>query len=232
MNKLFFAISCLFFFYTIGQAQSTALEATEHEALLHIQVTDMESNVRMQDLIIFEAKKSGKQYKGISDHEGKFKLLLPEGDIYLIKISGLGNEEDYSSIEIGDEEGYYEGSIVIQYEPAKSYTLDNVHFDFNKATLRNESYAALDDLVDVLTIKSGIRIEIAGHTDNIGEEDSNLKLSQARAEAVVKYLVSKGIAAKRLVAKGYGESAPIADNESPEGRQQNRRTEARILDNL
>lgn len=230
MNKLLFAIGSLFFLFSTGYAQDTSLKATETEALLQVQVTDMESNLRAKDIIVFEGEKSGKQIRRITDANGEFEVLLPEGDIYRIKILGLGEEKDYSRIEIGNEEGVYEGSVVIRYEPAKTFTLDNVQFDFNKASLRSESFVALNDLVKVLMMKSDLRIEIAGHTDNVGDDDSNLKLSQARAEAVVKYLVSKGIASTRLTAKGYGETEPIADNETPEGRQKNRRTEARILD--
>ena len=79
-----------------------------------------------------------------------------------------------------------------------------------------------------------MEIEIAGHTDNIGSEESNMKLSQARAEAVRNYLISKGIKPERITAKGYGDTQPIAYNTNPDGsdnpagRQQNRRTEARI----
>ncbi len=230
-KKILFSALLLLFcssIFTTLSAQN--LEATETEALLHVKVTDMEGKLRVKDLILFEGEKNGLQLRGISNAEGKFSILLPEGDTYLIKIAGLGDEESYSRIVIGDEEGVYEGSISISYEPAKVFTLDNVHFDFAKASLRSDSYAALDDLVEILNIRSTLRIEIAGHTDNVGNADANLRLSQSRAESVVKYLISKGIAAQRLVAKGYGAEEPIADNESPEGRQKNRRTEARILE--
>lgn len=230
MNKIFSAFCIFLSFGLSAQAQETALEADENTALLHVLVTDMENKIRKQDIIDFEGKTSGKVYRGVTNKEGRFDILLPEGDIYLIKTVGLGTEEEYSSIEIGNDEGIYEGDITIGYEPAKSFTLDDVHFDVNKASLRSESFVTLDNVVQFLKIKSDARIEVAGHTDNVGEDEANMKLSQARAESVVKYLVSKGISANRLVAKGYGETEPVADNETPEGRQKNRRTEARFLE--
>ncbi len=211
-------------------AQDQALKGDEQHALLHVQVTDMEGKVRAQDKIIFEGKNH--RYTAVTDATGNFDILLAEGDEYLIKIVGLGEEEDYSRVAIGNEQGVYEGSIVIRYEPAKSYTLEDVQFDTGKSTLRASSFQALDDLVGAMRLKPQMRLEIAGHTDALGDETANLRLSQARAEAVVAYLVKKGINPKRLMATGYGESQPIADNETAEGRQENRRTEARILEDL
>ena len=77
--------------------------------------------------------------------------------------------------------------------------------------------------------KEDERYEISGHTDNVGKDADNLKLSQERAEAVKAYLVKKGIKASRIVAKGYGATRPVAENTTPEGRQKNRRTELLII---
>ena len=77
----------------------------------------------------------------------------------------------------------------------------------------------------------GLKVEIGGHTDNVGSTTMNNKLSQARAEAVVNYLASKGIAKPRMTSKGYGPAEPIATNNSSEGRQQNRRVEFKITGN-
>ena len=113
--------------------------------------------------------------------------------------------------------------------------LDNVFYDFNKSSLREESFPSLDKLVDMLNQYSEIIIEISAHTDNIGNEKYNQKLSEARAKSVVKYLVSKGIDPSRLQSKGYGSTQPVAPNknddgtDNPEGRQKNRRTEFKIL---
>lgn len=107
--------------------------------------------------------------------------------------------------------------------------LNNLFFDFNKATLRPESITELKNLLHFMKDNPKVRIEIAGHTDSIGSAEVNRKLSQDRAEAVRKYLVDNGIVDKRVVAKGYGSSKPVDTNATEEGRQRNRRTEFRIL---
>ena len=85
------------------------------------------------------------------------------------------------------------------------------------------------ELVSYLKNKDDIRIEIAGHTDNVGKEADNIKLSRERADAIRNYVIKKGIPPARITAKGYGASQPVADNDTDEGRQANRRTEVRIL---
>ena len=88
----------------------------------------------------------------------------------------------------------------------------------------------MDELVNYMRLKPHLKIEIAGHTDSDGAEDQNLILSQKIAEAVKNYLVSKGINANRMIAKGYGESKPIAENETAAGKALNRRTEILVLE--
>lgn len=107
--------------------------------------------------------------------------------------------------------------------------LEGVEFDYDKATLRPEAAAILDKTADSLQHWSSANIEVAGHTDNRGSDDYNMKLSEQRAEAVRNYLISKGIAAERLIAKGYGETKPVADNDTDEGRFKNRRVELQRL---
>lgn len=213
--------------YSIN-AQET-LVPTEDQALLAVLVSDMEENPRPKDKIIFEGKGSQKSFEGIADQEGRFSILLPEGDIYLIKIQGLGSNIDFDELNIPKQEGKISGEIAVRYRPAKTFNLDDVHFETNKAKLLPNSFPVLDELVEVLSFKKAMKVEIAGHTDAVGDDASNLLLSQKRAEAVVQYLIQKGISSSQLVAKGYGETAPIADNETAEGRKENRRTEARIL---
>jgi outer membrane protein OmpA-like peptidoglycan-associated protein len=120
-------------------------------------------------------------------------------------------------------------------EVGKSYELANVLYDFGKSTLRKESKEVLNDLLEILQENPTIIVELSAHTDNIGSAESNLKLSQARAQSCVDYLVANGIPESRLVAKGYGMSKPIAENtnedgsDNPEGRQKNRRTEFKVI---
>jgi outer membrane protein OmpA-like peptidoglycan-associated protein len=107
--------------------------------------------------------------------------------------------------------------------------LDHVEFPTGKATLIGDSASRLDVVVEYMTHKKSVRIEISGHTDNVGDPKANKALSQKRADAVRDYLVSKGIDRARIESVGYGDSRPAAPNTTPEGRQKNRRIEAREL---
>jgi len=103
--------------------------------------------------------------------------------------------------------------------------LYGIHFDFNKATLRPDSAVVLEKVLALLKARPDLKLEVQGHTDNVGGDDYNQKLSESRANAVLEWLRAKGIAADRLTAHGYGLKAPIADNGSDEGRAKNRRVE-------
>jgi outer membrane protein OmpA-like peptidoglycan-associated protein len=108
---------------------------------------------------------------------------------------------------------------------------EKIQFDLDQATIKPESYALLDEIVQVLKDNPNItKVEIAGHTDDYGEESYNQALSERRAKAVLEYLTSHGIEASRLSYKGYGESKPIADNSTAAGKEKNRRVEFRILE--
>ncbi|MCX6292387.1 MAG: DUF5723 family protein [Bacteroidetes bacterium] len=106
----------------------------------------------------------------------------------------------------------------------------NLEFETAKAIIRESSFASLSELSELLKKKTTFKLLIDGHTDNVGGKEYNQKLSQARAEAVKKYLGDKGIDGSRITAKGYGLSKPIASNKTPEGRQRNRRVEFTIVE--
>ena len=114
-------------------------------------------------------------------------------------------------------------------EKAKPIVLKNVFFDTGSAELLPASYVELDHLVDLLNDNIALKIQINGHTDNVGSDKDNMTLSANRAESVKNYLISKGILPVRLVAKGFGETTPIDSNDTESGRANNRRTEFMIL---
>jgi len=105
---------------------------------------------------------------------------------------------------------------------------NNLDFEYNKAIIKSASFASLDELSDVLK-QTNWNLILSGHTDNIGSEEFNLKLSTKRAEAVKDYLINKGIAAERITAKGFGETMPIAPNDTEQNRALNRRVEFFIV---
>lgn len=131
-------------------------------------------------------------------------------------------EESFSQLlEKAAEEGADASELKIE--------LDNVLYSVGKAALKSESFATLDVLVALLTSNADVKIEIDGHTDNTGDAAKNLKLSEDRAHAVYDYLVGHGIAAERLAYKGYGDTQPVASNDTEEGKAMNRRTEVKII---
>jgi outer membrane protein OmpA-like peptidoglycan-associated protein len=107
--------------------------------------------------------------------------------------------------------------------------LKNIYFDFDKTTLKSESYTELNKVVDFLKRNETVEIEISGHTDSKGADTYNETLSQGRSQSVVDYLISQGIDGARLTAHGYGESRPIETNDTEEGRANNRRVEFTVL---
>lgn len=107
--------------------------------------------------------------------------------------------------------------------------LEGVYFDNDSATLRDVSVSKLDKAVATLKSRASIKVEVAAHTDSSGSDAYNMALSTRRAASVMNYLVAHGIDASRLTSKGYGESQPVADNTSKEGRAKNRRVELRVL---
>ncbi len=107
----------------------------------------------------------------------------------------------------------------------RTLTLENVNFDYDKSTLRPDAAATLDEAAATLKEWGNVQVEVAGHTDSKGSDAYNMHLSTHRANAVRDYLIGKGIEASRLTAKGYGESQPVADNSTEEGRFKNRRVE-------
>ena len=126
--------------------------------------------------------------------------------------------------------------VLDRLEKNKPYQLRNIEFGYDSANIRISAGIELDKLVEVLNDNPEIKIEMGSHTDSVGSVEFNINLSQRRAQSTVNYLIKKGIAPERLVAKGYGKSKPIARNTNPDGtdnpagRQRNRRTEFRILE--
>ena len=109
--------------------------------------------------------------------------------------------------------------------PKKIAELKSAHFDFNKATLKPEGKSELDRAVEALKADPALKAEVDGHTDSVGSEAYNMKLSERRANAARDYIVSQGIDASRITTQGFGKSKPIASNDTAEGRAQNRRVE-------
>jgi outer membrane protein OmpA-like peptidoglycan-associated protein len=210
-------------------SRSQTLEPTETQALLTVVVVDKAQKALEGETVTFVAEKDQKKYSGVTKADGKFDILVPEGDSYKVQYKAFSENQDYNVLKMPSVEGTVNFEYKLIISPPKNYTLDNVFFDTGKSTLKPESSTELNELAEYMLLKKGLAIEIAGHTDNVGNKDANLKLSQDRANSVKAFLVKKGIAAERVIAKGYGDTQPIADNATDEGKKKNRRTEVRSV---
>ncbi|MBA2250013.1 MAG: OmpA family protein [Chitinophagaceae bacterium] len=233
MKKILFFLPVLFFAINIfSQPQPLNLPK---DAKVQGSIVDMKSKQpQNNELIVFKSRKNGNEYQALSNETGIFTTRLAAGDKYDIFIMGFKDSTSYNVLDIPalGPNSYYKTpfNVNIEFDPPKTFVLDNVEFDFGKATLRPEAYKTLDDLVDYLNRKTNEHIELGGHTDNVGSEPKNKILSLERAKSIVAYLVSKGISNDRLLAKGYGSMEPIEENTTEAGRQKNRRTEVKILE--
>lgn len=174
---------------------------------------------------------------GLSDAtDGAFKIVLPYDKNYSIRATAdkfFAQSENLnldSLVKAGYKE-IHKDLYLVPIEIGAVVRLNNVFFDFDKWNLRPESYIELDRVVKLLTENLSIEIEMSAHTDSRGNDDYNFKLSDNRARSVMEYILSKGIAPKRIASKGYGETKPVVPNDTDENRQLNRRVEFIILKN-
>jgi outer membrane protein OmpA-like peptidoglycan-associated protein len=167
-----------------------------------------------------------------TDEEGNYLITLPVGKDYAFNVNRKGYlfySENFFLKTSGNDTTYTVNIPLIPIEVNASVVLKNVFFDVNKAELKPESMIELDKVVQLLKENPTIKIEIDGHTDNVGKPADNLTLSNNRAKAVINYFLYKGVAADRLSSKGFGETKPVADNTSEQGRAKNRRTELKVV---
>lgn len=162
---------------------------------------------------------------------GEYQIVLPCGKLYGFKATAAGFYAVSENLDLSASKEYQEVKRDLKLTPIEKgqvVRLNNIFFETGKAELRSASFVELDNLVKVLTDNPTMTIAIAGHTDDVGSDEANLKLSDDRAQAVMNYLTAKGIAATRLSAKGFGEAKPVVQNSSDENRALNRRVEFTI----
>jgi len=211
-------------------------EAAKPDPVLLVKgkVLDKETGLPVKGAITYEILPGGKTAGTARSEpvEGNYNIVLPKGFNYGFIAEADGYYAINENIDLSALEAYKEVERNIYMAPLNVgavIRLNNIFFEFGKAVLKEESYPELDRVVKLLTTNPTIALEIAGHTDNVGSDEANQSLSADRAKAVVEYLVSKGIGKKALSSKGYGETVPVGDNNTEEGRQLNRRVEFKIL---
>ncbi len=164
--------------------------------------------------------------------DGHFLISLPAGKDYALHVRKQGYLFHAEHFKLKDETETLPYTLEIGLQRVKTgntVVLKNVFFDTDSDVLRADSYSELEVLTAFMRENPFLTIELGGHTDSRGNELHNLDLSERRAKSVAKHLVGKGIEASRISTKGYGSKQPVADNQTPEGREQNRRTEMRIV---
>ena len=167
---------------------------------------------------------------------GEYFFKIEPKKAYEVVVENYGNFD--KKISVAENEGSKSDTleispIGINSMPKSAIKLKNIQYEVNSSELSASAKSILDSSLYIyLKENSDIIVEINSHTDNTGSDDFNMKLSVKRANNVVKYLIYKGISSSRLIAKGFGESNPIATNDTAEGREKNRRTEFRIVGSL
>jgi len=172
--------------------------------------------------------------RNVTDESGNFLICLPSGYNYGINVSKPGYlfySENFMFEGMHTASEPFIKKIILN--PAKvgeKMQLSNVFYEVDSWQLKKESMSELDNLVTLLTENKYLVMEIGGYTDSTGSDQYNKTLSEKRALSVVNYLIKKGISASRLKSKGYGNTSPLGDNVTEEGRKLNRRTEAKIIE--
>lgn len=169
-------------------------------------------------------------YNVVAD-KGSYEKEIPKTGWYMLAAAAEGYLNATDSVEAESEElsPVTKDLYLEPIEIGVTVRLKNIYFDFDRATLKKESFTELNKVVELLKQNPSVEIEIAGHTDNKGADDYNANLSQGRSQSVVDYLISQGIADARLTAHGYGESKPIDTNDTEPGRANNRRVEFTVV---
>jgi outer membrane protein OmpA-like peptidoglycan-associated protein/tetratricopeptide (TPR) repeat protein len=158
---------------------------------------------------------------------GKYVTVAPFDNDYIMTVKKEGYVYETRYISHRDSIYSTPAKLDVEIQPIelnKSYRINDIYFSFNSYELNAESKLVLDQLIEFLSDNQNISIEIQGHTDNIGNDADNLRLSENRAKSVYNYLINSGIKPERLTYKGFGKTVPVADNATEEGRAKNRRT--------
>lgn len=219
--------------------KASKIRPTRTEAAIRFTVLDKDKGPIKGLVVQLTDRKSKKAfYTDETDAKGYTEVLVPVGREYEVVYLSLGRRKIAARLPVANEPAQNIRLTLRyrRYRPKRreggklvspKFILRGVEFDTGKATIRKSSYSRLDQVVVYMIHKSSAVIEISGHTDSVGKAKANKKLSQRRAESCRRYLMKKGVHGTRIIAVGYGQEQPIASNDTPEGRQQNRRIEVK-----
>ncbi|KAA9035882.1 OmpA family protein [Ginsengibacter hankyongi] len=201
-------------------------------------VYDAKTKKPLSASLVYETLPDGTEAgNGISNPiDGAFKIVLPYDKNYSIRATAdhyfaISENLNLDSLIKAGYKEVHKDLYLVPIEVGQVVRLNNVFFDFDKWDLRPESFIELNRVVKLLNENPSIEIEMSAHTDSRGSDEYNFKLSDNRARSVMEYIISKGIDSSRITSHGYGETKPVATNDTDEGRQLNRRVEFKILKN-
>jgi OOP family OmpA-OmpF porin len=224
-----------------AQAPVAIIPTSDPVAMISGKVIDSKTGKPVEATIIYEDLETGEEVgtATTSPATGEYKLVLPKGKKYSWRavapnfIAEGENVDLTDSTADGKSKNFSEitnkSLKMIPIEEGQIVRLNNIFFATGKSTLSNQSFPELNRIAITMSENKTLSIELGGHTDNVGGDDFNMKLSQDRADSVREYLIGKGIEPDRVASKGYGETVPVAKNDTPEGQQRNRRVEFKIL---
>lgn len=251
LDDLFFNIpaSSEFAYYSRGMTEDNAdifrvklplYKSPEPVILVKGKLIDSKTGKPIGAKIIYERLSDGKEV-GITysnPETGEYEIRLPGGQLYGFRAEADGHISESQNLDLRDmskdttvehKDITLAPIEIARIEPDATIALNNIFFDFKKATLRPESFSELNRIVNLMKDNSGMTVEISGHTDATGPNDYNMWLSEWRAKAVATYLIQKSIEKERISVVFFGETKPADTNETKEGRGKNRRVEFKIV---
>lgn len=194
-------------------------------------VFDVKTNKPVNAKLEATLKTDKKVNYKVQVNNGQYEQEIQKLGRYMFSASAEGYLNNIDSVEVISEDvtPVLKDVFLQPIEVGLTVRLKNIYFDFDKTTLKKESFVELNKVVDFLKQNPMVEIEIAGHTDSKGSDEYNLNLSQGRSQSVVDYIISQGISDSRLTAHGYGETKPIDTNDTDDGRANNRRVEFTVI---
>ncbi|GAB3946991.1 hypothetical protein GCM10028805_18430 [Spirosoma harenae] len=240
MRTLFLLIICFFTLSTLyGQKTVTV---NKQQTVFMISAVDDKTSASLSAEFTIQAKQAKKKFVGKSTLDKPFSFTLTRTDTLNVITYSPGYYEteelmvvscdtcpDYGYTVRLEKEDPKADSVFRNLQVNQAVKLDNVYFDQSSYVLRPESYPQLDKLAKTIISSPKMTIEIAGHTDNVGDRRLNQALSENRAKIITNYLVRNGVPEKRIQHNGYGSTRPVAPNDTEENKRKNRRVEFVVL---
>ncbi|KAA0990813.1 OmpA family protein [Dyadobacter aurulentus] len=223
-----------------AEAPVANIPAADPVVMITGKVIDSKTGKPVEATIVYENLADGEEVGTATTNPttGEYKIVLPYGQKYSMRAVAPNFIAEGENVDLTDSTGGQGKNFreiankslkLIPIEEGQIVRLNNIFFATGKATLNRESFPELDRIAISMAENKTLAIELGGHTDNTGSAAFNLELSQNRADTVREYLIGKGIEPDRVASKGYGETVPVAKNDTPEGQQLNRRVEFKIL---